>query len=319
MFRTSIQYKFTVGKPVNVEKDYFTPLVNEKYGVVSLDEFLNINNPAQSFIFENHQIQFSVNMDNKSKPNASYITIYNVDSVIEKYFKANKGANIACRLEAGDNIQGLKLIAEGTVTKVEYKDDTENNTLKLTLGDGVIAAKNAKTVRTYPRGTSYKKVLKDLSGDLKIPVGLFSDTISGNLVNPVSLVGKTHDLIDGIAKALKHDYSIQNNKFSLIPQDRRVEKQVSVITKESGLIGRVSLETNDTEGTSTAKAKSDTYSIKFSCLLDGSLKPNETVYVKDGDYNGAFKITSVHFEGDYEGNKWLCHVIADKTQGVLVG
>lgn len=319
MLRTSIQYKFTVGKPVSVSDDYFTPLINESFGVLSLDEFLNINNPSQSYIFTEHQIQFSINMDNTSTPNASYVTIFNVDKEIEKYFKANKSSNIACRLEAGDNVQGLKVIAEGTVTNSEFKEDTETNTLKLTLGDGVMAAKNAKSVRTYPRGTEYKKVLKDLSGDLKLPMGLFSSAISGTLLNPVTIAGKTHDIIDGISKALNHDYSIQNNKISLMPKDLSLPKEVSVITKESGLIGRVSLENDDTRGTSTAKKKTNTYSIKFTCLLDGSLKPNESVYIKDGDYDGPFKITSVNFQGDYEGGKWICDVIADKTEGVLVG
>jgi hypothetical protein len=317
MARTSIQYRFTIGKPLNLSKQFFTPLKNEEFPTIALADYYSTSDPTNSYIFTEHQIQFSVNMDNNSKPNSSSITIYNVDEEIKQYIKANKASNIVCILEAGDNEQGLKKVFEGTITRSEFVEDSEVNYVKFSLGDGVVSAKNAKTIRTYPRGTTYEQILKDLNKDMKLPVSTFAGISGDRLLNPVTFAGKSHDILSNISKTLGLDYSIQNNEIVIIPYKRMLKKEVSVITSSTGLIGKVALDNNDTSGVSTSVDKPDKYTIKFTCLLDGSLKPSETVYVKDDEYDSAFKITSVRFEGDYEGNTWFCHVIADKTEGVL--
>ena len=313
--RTEILYRFTIGKPLKVDKDFFIPYKNESFPTIALDEYYDVEDPYNSYIFTRHQIQFNVDMDSSSKVNSSKVTLFNVDEEVINYVTTNHNNNLVCILEAGDNEQGLKEIFKGTVTTAQKIDDTQDTLLKITLGDSVVSAKNAKTIRTYPRGTTYETILKDLNRDMKLPLSMLAG-IEGRLLNPVTFAGSSHQVLESLSNKLGLSYSIQNGVTTIIPYKSYKKKEVSIITPDSGLIGKIKKAVDDSKS-GVSNAGEDSSNIQFMCLLDGALKPTETVYVDDGDIVGAFKITSIKFSGDFEGNDWTCAVKAAKVDGVL--
>ncbi|UUW39695.1 hypothetical protein VP14_008 [Vibrio phage VPMCC14] len=313
--RTEILYRFTIGKPLKLSKDFFTPYKNVRKSSIVLDDYFDVEDPYNSYIFTQHQIQFQISMDNSSKVNSSYVTLFNVDEDVINFVTTNYNNNLVCVLEAGDNEQGLKEIFKGTISAAQKIDESQDLQLKMFLADGAVNVKNSKTIRTYPRGTEYKTIIKDLSYDIALPIKSL-EGIEGGLLNPVTFAGSTQNILQKMSENLGATYSIQNGSISIFPLRYYKKVQVSVITPTSGLIGNIRKAVDDSK--SGAKVPSmDSNNIEFMCLLDGALKPDETVYVDDGDISGTYKITSLRFSGDFEGNDWTCTVKAAKVEGEL--
>lgn len=317
MARREILYRFTVGKPLKLPENYFAP---REYGspeelkTILLSDYYDTEGNS-SYIFTKHQIRFTINMSDKPSPNIGSVTLFNLDNTLMDYLKGNSGNNLVCILEAGDNDQGLKQIYKGTVSKVDIQESDTENFAKITITDGGLNVKSAYSVRGYPKGTPYKTIIKDLAGDLKLPLGTL-EGVGGNTPSPLNLMGGTHSILERQLLQQGIDYSIQNSVINILPQFYRKAQEVSIITAKTGLLGRITPIVNDAGSTSITQS-SDSESVGFRCLLDGSLSPTETVYLQDREYDGAYKITSVSFHGDYEGNMWFCECIAKPTQGIL--
>ena len=317
MARTRILYRFTVGIPLDLSEDFFAPLEygsTEERQLLKLEDYYDTEG-SNSYIFTEHQIRFTIRMSDKSSPNLGHVTLYNLDDALLNYLQANSGNHLACILEAGDNEQGLKQICKGTVSSVKISDNDTDNWVKIGITDGGLNVKSAYSVRGYPRGTPYKTVVADLASDLKLPVGIL-EGVGGTLPSPLSLMGSTHSILEDQLLQQGIDYSIQNSVINILPQFYRKATEVSVITKDTGLLGRITAMVDDTTSTNTTKG-SDSEAVSFRCLLDGTLSPTETVYLQDREFDGAYKLTSVVFYGDFEGNLWVCDCIAKPTDGFL--
>lgn len=313
--RKEILYQMVIGKPLTLSKSMFTPLKNEADQAIAIEDYYD-KNDANAYLFDKHQITFSIKMSSTtSDANKASFKLYNVDDKILNYLITNKDNKLVITFAAGDNAQGLKELFNGTVEDVVVDDTSETRIITLKVLDGITNIKNAKSVRRWPRGTPYETVIRDLANDMKVPINRMS-AISGVTQSPITMMGPTYKLIRSQLEKLGYDYSIDKGRATIIPKDKQFSKQVSYISKETGLIGKVTPFTDATKNTSTSNS-SKSGGIQFNCLLDGNLAPNETVYVKDGDYDGAYKITDVNISGDYEGNDWTCSVTAVETSGEI--
>ena len=142
--------------------------------------------------------------------------------------------------------------------------------LKISLGDSVVSAKNAKTIRTYPRGTTYETILKDLNRDMKLPLSMLAG-IEGRLLNPVTFAGSSHQVLESLSNKLGLSYSIQNGVTTIIPYKSYKKKEVSIITPSSGLIGKIKKAVDDSKS-GVSNAGEDSSNIQFMCLLGRCFK-----------------------------------------------
>ena len=315
-YRRKILYELLIGKPLLLNKNTFIPLKNEDERAIALEEYYN-KNDANAYIFSEHNIVFKIKMANsKEEANKADIKIYNVDDEILEYLITNQDNKLVVTLDVGDNAQGLKELFNGTIEKVEVNEGDETRIVTLTVLDGITSIKNAKSVRRWPRGTPYQTVIRDLANDMKVPINRMA-LIEGKTDSPVTLMGPTFRLMQNQMEKLGFDYSIDKGVANILPKNKRFTKQVSYITKDTGLIGKISDYSNASNNTANSTS-TNTKGISFTCLIDGNLAPNETVYVKDGKYDGAYKITDISFSGNYEGDDWTCDIIAVETDGEIV-
>lgn len=313
--RTKILYELLIGKPLKLSKTMFIPIKNENDRDIILEEYFD-RNDANAYVFTEHQITFKIKMSSSQMDaNKASIKIFNLDDETVDYLITNQRNKLVVTLSAGDNVQGIKEIFNGTIEKVDINDRNENRIVALTVVDGITQITNAKSVRRWPRGTPYQQVISDLAKDMKVPIKTQAK-VEGELNSPTTLVGPTLKLIRSQLARFGYEYSIDKGLATIIPRNKRQTKEVSYISKESGLIGKVSDYSDSVKD--SANSKSDEGgAIAFSCFIDGNLAPNETVYIKDGKFDGAYKITDIDFSGNYEGNDWTCSVVAVETEGTI--
>lgn len=315
MARSRILYNFIIGRPLSVPNNYFVPSTLKQKKII-LEEFYDDKDP-NAYLFDNHQIVFSgTKSSTKKEDNKCHVTLFNLDDDTVNYLEANAGNNLVAILRAGDNETGLLDIFKGTVKRVEDSFPDQDRRTKIILTDGGFNTTNARTVRSYQRGTPKKKIIEDLVEDLRLPVSRI-EGVEGEIQSPISLVGSTINMLQKAApNVFNLNVSVQNGAVSILPKNSRLRKEASYISAETGLIGVVSAYNDDTKSNDKSSGQ-QSKAIRFQCLLDGNILPDESVYVKDGKYDGAYKVTEVNFDGDFEGNSWVCEVIATKTNEVI--
>lgn len=316
MGRDNRIYNFTIGKPLKVSDDFFVPLKNENFPTIALEDYYDKDDP-NAYLFSEHNIVFSASKSSlKQNTNSCRVTLYNLDDDVVKYLQLNSSNNLVAILEAGDNETGLLTIFKGTVIAVTDDFTTQDRKTIIHITDGGFNVKNAFTVRSYPRNTPKETIIQDLAKDLKLPFQKLSG-VSGNIQRPMSLFGNPYEILkkQGVP-VFDTNVSIQNGALSAVPFKSRVRREASFISQDTGLVGRVSYYNDDTKSQSNTSSTASR-SIQFTCALDGAIYPDESVYVKDGDFDGAYKVVDVKYEGNLWGDPWFNTVIAVETDGII--
>ena len=281
------------------------PFKNAEDKAVILGEYED----RSGYLFTTHQIQFNVRLSTERKEaNEATVTLYNLDDDTVQYLVQNADNSLAAFLRVGDNAQGLKTVFQGVVQKVVDSFPLETRTTVITVSDAGMNIKNAYSVRAWPRGTTYKQIAKDLIDDLKLPLGTICE-IPEKLDTPENFMGSTYNMIDNLFARKGYKVSVVNGYVNILPRNARLPYEVSFLTPTTGLIGEVS-HVVDLTSTGIVVGDSETDRIQFSCLIDGSLLPEQSVYVQQGKFDAAYKVKDVVFKGDYEGNEWTCDVVA---------
>lgn len=310
--RDKIQYKFIVGTALKLKPNSFDPSSNEVFYYTDSTE-----ENANAYIFTEHQIRFSVRMSNKnSDVNSATIILSNLPDDVINYVKTQKDNHIIGALYAGDNVTGLGLISSGEITKISDVWDGGVRNTTFTIQDGSAFIKNSFTSRKFTTGVLKNEIIKDIAKDLHLPIAKFAD-ITGSIKSPKTYFGKTYDILKSLLDPEGYRCNIYNGEVVIIPLKARTEQEASYISRDSGLIGKVSSEVNNIKNSSVNGE--DNSGIKFSCLLDHVLKPDETVYIKDevSGVDGAYKLSTVNFKGDFEGNEWVSDCVAVKVDKIV--
>lgn len=327
-------YKLTIGAVLNVRDLLGTGPDYESRGI-PFKKQIDLNTYAQreetssnkAFLFTDHQIQFSISKDDSSDPNDSTITLFNLSDNTVNYMEQNYENHVVVKLEAGYVNDQIKLLFLGTLKRMEDNFEGETRKTTLYLTDGSSNTQEAYSSRSYPKGTSHNVIANDLIQDLGLPKGQISNFSAINkTTSSRAMSGNTHQLLKNLCSQNNHDYHIQDGTVNIIPTDKRLKKQCAYLTPDTGLIGspepiadpkQKAITRTKPTGTSTVDkngnitwhkaGKPKTYNlggVTFKCLLDGAISVGASVYIKSKNYDGAFKVTKVQHEGDYEGNSW---------------
>lgn len=301
-------YELYIGKPVPVKKIYGPA------DTVLLDNYVDIRAAKRStpntYLFKDNHITFSCKKDSKTESNKADIAIYNPDKEVLDYIESFSTLKLSCIFKAGYNGNN-KEIFRGTIEDFEYDASKPDKVLKLKIADGSNNIAEAQTQRFYPAGTEYAKILRDLSSDLGLPLGVPINQ-QGASKKPMYFSGKASVNIAFLAKAFHADFSIQDGAAWYLPENVRLKEEVYKITPSTGLLYDVTpySEKSNTTANDTQNIKKQ---IKLTCLLNGTLSPGKTIYVESvtGKYKGYYKVVEVEHKGMFEGTGlWASEIIA---------
>lgn len=315
------KYRLTFGKPYPFTENSFAAVGGGELTVPlaratpeerrkNIDQYLS--NETNVAIVEELNIEFDITKKFDASPNEAEIIIYNLSDSTAGYLEENTGQKVFIKLEAGyeDEEEGIKTIFLGNVGPISETFDTEDRITKLYCTDGGEEMRNAMISRYYPKGTSYDAMVDDIiqvvglpRGDI-IPFGAPYTTKQG-----VYFVGKATDALKQIAENAGSFFTIQDLALTIVPEDKPVQRRCAYISPETGLIGSPSLiDESQTQGKKPDASKG----IKFTCLLNGAIIPNEVVVLESRRYKGQYKVTKVRHFGEYEGDSWYTEVEAQE-------
>lgn len=315
-------YKLLIGAATNVEKK---KTKNSSFSsTVDLDTKMSSTTKSSStlHLLTEYQISFNIKKDNNKDPNQGEITIYNLSDDTVNYINRSIRNNLAVALSVGYEGQELTMIFKGTV---QWVSDSFNNTERRTVLhclDGGINIAEARTSRSYPKGTKVKKVVGDLVKDLGTTEGNIHIDTEQTLSSSTVMCGNTSHYLENICRGIDHNVSIQDGSVYVTPRSQMSSARCAYISPETGLVGSPEPFHNDIKPTkkvtkSTKKAKKPTDGVKFKCEMNGAILPEKTVWLKSHDYDGAFKVVSVVHSGDKEGKDWTTEVESVSVSAII--
>lgn len=300
-------YKLVVGKPFVLSKDDFKVYAGVNKRVISLDDYLP-ETKANAYVFEDNQISFNFEFNNNPENNQGYVNIYNPPQDFIEYVVNNK--NITIQLMAGNDLTGLKELVTATIVDTNYNPSGNDTSLSLVIADGIVNTRTSLFTGTFPRGTSYNKIITTLANHLQLALGALPKQIERQyLTYPQTFTGNTHNILGKVCASLKCDYSLINGNIYIVPKHAEGSvKRVAKLTYETGLVSSLTRVKSNLKGNSK---KEEDYADRweFSALLDADIKPFTTVFVDDGVKQEALKITRSIFVGDLDAGKW--HVLCE--------
>lgn len=308
MERKLKQYRLTIGKPLVITPTFFSPrpILQSPQRWIDLEEFYHKDN-ANSYVLESNDDGncFSISFDcsRKSGTNSECsIDIYNLDDGLTDYILDRSGQDLLVKLEAGYNGE-LRKIIEGTLTDVYDSWSRQNRTLNLVVEDSAVNKRNAYTVRSYGKNTPYSKIVSDLVADMGMKKGVIATPEKYPVTKvPVTYAGNSNDLIHMMAKKYKHVFTINDQHAYITPLNKRVSTVSSYISAESGLIDNASKKRSRRKSKNTA----NDVTITFKCQMDGTIFPDQSVWVKDNVIDTAVKVSKVRLRGAYPKGSWEC-------------
>lgn len=282
---------------------------------VDLDTKLGTTEKSSSnlYLLQDHQITFSIKKDNNKDPNQAEIVVYNLSDDTVNYINRGIRNNLAVALAVGYEGEELVMIFKGTIQWVSDTFDSVDRKTTLHCLDGGINIAEARTSRSYPKGTKIKRVVTDLVKDLGTTEGNIHVDNDQTLSSATAMCGNTSHYLEHICKSIDHNVSIQDGSVYVTPRSQMSSARSAYISPETGLIGSPEPFHNDIKPTkkvtkSSKKAKKPTDGVKFKCQMNGTILPEKTIWLKSRDYDGPFKVVSVSHNGDKEGKEWVTEV-----------
>lgn len=282
---------------------------------VDLDTKLETTEKSSSnlYLLQDHQITFSIKKDNNKDPNQAEIVVYNLSDDTVNYINRGIRNNLAVALAVGYEGEELVMIFKGTIQWVSDTFDSVDRKTTLHCLDGGINIAEARTSRSYPKGTKIKRVVTDLVKDLGTTEGNIHVDNDQTLSSATAMCGNTSHYLEHICKSIDHNVSIQDGSVYVTPRSQMSSARSAYISPETGLIGSPEPFHNDIKPTkkvtkSSKKAKKPTDGVKFKCQMNGAILPEKTIWLKSRDYDGPFKVVSVSHNGDKEGKEWVTEV-----------
>ena len=220
---------------------------------------------------------------------------------------------MAVALAVGYEGEELVMVFKGTIQWVSDTFDSVDRKTTLHCLDGGINIAEARTSRSYPKGTKIKRVVTDLVKDLGTTEGNIHVDNDQTLSSATAMCGNTSHYLEHICKSIDHNVSIQDGSVYVTPRSQMSSARSAYISPETGLIGSPEPFHNDIKPTkkvtkSSKKAKKPTDGVKFKCQMNGAILPEKTIWLKSRDYDGPFKVVSVSHNGDKEGKEWVTEV-----------
>lgn len=282
---------------------------------VDLDTKLGTTEKSSSnlYLLQDHQITFNIKKDNNKDPNQAEIVVYNLSDDTVNYINRGIRNNLAVALAVGYEGEELVMIFKGTIQWVSDTFDSVDRKTTLHCLDGGINIAEARTSRSYPKGTKIKRVVTDLVKDLGTTEGNIHVDNDQTLSSATAMCGNTSHYLEHICKSIDHNVSIQDGSVYVTPRSQMSSARSAYISPETGLIGSPEPFHNDIKPTkkvtkSSKKAKKPTDGVKFKCQMNGAILPEKTIWLKSRDYDGPFKVVSVSHNGDKEGKEWVTEV-----------
>jgi hypothetical protein len=246
---------------------------------------------AQGKTWRDLAIEFSVEKNGSSTPNAVKLTIYNLGPDSRTFVEKRKQRLV---IVAGYE-SGVRTICNAEVDRAEHRREGSEWVTTIEAADGLTAYGNVVHDILGPKSTdkdAVAAIAKGLGIDLGDLKGIDDKKPYGH---GRALSGPAKNELDYICRRRKLRWSIQDGALLIYPIGGTTDAQAIVLSPATGLIG-------SPERTEAG--------YKLRSLLQGQITPGRRIKVDSEGVEGFFVAEKVTHTGQSHGNDWYTDIEA---------
>ena len=242
---------------------------------------------------DGYDISFSVNKNQKKNPNESNLTIYGLE---EETINKLEEELVYVTLYGGYG-KDIKLISLGNISKVKVSYSDATTVVVISYQDGARQYRESRVNKTYPAGTSYYSIIKDLASTMNYadPKVLDIDKTK-TTSNSRTLSGSSAKYLREYCDKMGLSFSVQNNKMIIKKDDSDINNtsEAFIISEDTGLVGSIEKNTVKLHKKYVSKRKklkkptAKSIASRNKSIAEASAKFNARQY--DKDHNIDFKV-----------------------------
>lgn len=255
------------------------------------------------------KMEFKVLKTLDKKPNTAEVKIYNLSSATRATFQKPK---LPALIMAGyDNY--ISQVFSGYLREPSTQQTGTDIITTFTAGDGEVPTREARINKSFAKGITLDKVIKELGSSLEaagIHIGEVLGKLNGSkineavsqFVNGCVLNGNTWEVFTNMLSRTGYEASIQDGNLQILELGKANDAKSVLLERSTGLIG------------SPEKGKKGI--IKARSLLQPSIYPGRAVQIK-AHYDmvaekygieGFYRCIKVSHIGDTHGNDWYTDI-----------
>jgi len=240
------------------------------------------------------RIDFSVNKHITGSPNETQLTLTNLS---QNTRNALQQQGLSVELYGGYVGQELNLISKGGILAAPTQRAGSEIVTTIYVMDGMGASLRSFYNKSYTGSIAVSTIIKEIAEKMEgVTIGEIN--VTGKLANKGRIFnGRAIDSLDSLARAFGFSWSIQNNVFQAIDDDKSSKKLYS-ITPEDNLISISPL----LNGVIKAQV-----GVQIETVLNPKITPGDTVKVTSNvspNLNGKYVIDECQIGGSTHGSDW---------------
>lgn len=279
---------------------------------IALDE--NKTNTEQILDISNLRVDFDIQNNEESNPNKSTLKIFNLNESNRDLITNDKYAITVSMFAGYEENDSEFLILEADVDDILIEKMGTEIITTLMVEDGKTEIDNAYFNKSYSKGVSKKKIIKDAIATLNLG-NVLTDSVIDKILSVFdskedessqgsTFSKKTKDFLDSYLNQIGISWSIQNGKVLLLGHEDVVSNDMYLLTPQTGLIGqprRMIIKEKKNKG---AKKDSNLIGYDLESLILPDVKIGYLLSVESFNFTGILKIKSFSISGSLYTNNW---------------
>lgn len=248
------------------------------------------------------RVTFRVEKNLSKEPNTLELTITNLSRTTRAQMQKKVAKVIVSAGYAGFQ----RAIFAGDSRLIEHVKNGPDMVTKIQCGDGERSYMSARVSESFKGGTAVATVLEKVMGAMNIDLGTsvsqLGDIAGQQFVNGYTSHGRASSELERLLVSRGFEWSIQDGRLQLLKPGQTNTDTVTVLDKDSGLIGSPEFASPDKKGSKPV--------LKARTLLQPQIRPGCRIRVDSLNVKGEFRAEKVYHEGDTAGGSWYTDVEA---------
>jgi hypothetical protein len=242
-------------------------------------------------------IYFSVQKCDVSSANTSKITLWNLNP---PHLAALNEKDCVVTLKAGYG-STMPLIFTGAVSHIETTVDYADRMTEIEAVDGRVELRDTYVGLSYKGKINTQKIMRDIAGQMGVTVTFSHNATFSDYPNGYAFVGPGKTALDKVCAPTALVWEIQNGVLQIKKKNDTMNREVFVLSPDSGLIGIPKKLTEGAEN-NTDKPKNG-WEVVY--LLNGAIGVGDYVKIESKTVTGYFRVHTVEHDGDNLEGDWL--------------
>jgi len=244
------------------------------------------------------RISFTIEKADTETPNTARISLWNLNP---EHLAILNQKDCMISLRAGYSGH-MTLIFVGTVTYVKTAMDAGDFETTLEVADGRIHLRDSYVPLSYSGVINTRKIIEDIAAEMGIALNFSYNAQFANLPNGFTFIGPARVALDKACATTGLQWQIYNGVLQVKNSRDTMDKDVYVLSPETGLIGIPKRITYGEEGQGVGEQPG--WEVTY--LLNGAISISDFVRLESEFAHGFFRVKWIETKGDNIRGAWMC-------------